>query len=52
MGTFEFDGEKYKKASCHQKEWGKKLISSLQLEAILDLGCGDENIQNKCLCLY
>lgn len=44
MGTFEFDGEKYKKASRHQKEWGNKLISSLQLkgdETILDLGCGD-----------
>ena len=44
MGTYEFDGEKYKKASRHQKEWGNKLISSLQLkgnEAILDLGCGD-----------
>lgn len=44
MGTFEFDGEKYKKASQHQKEWGNKLISSLQLkgdETILDLGCGD-----------
>ena len=44
MGTYVFDGEKYKKASRHQKEWGNKLISSLQLkgnEAILDLGCGD-----------
>lgn len=44
MGTYEFDGEKYKKASRHQKEWGNKLISSLQLsgnESILDLGCGD-----------
>ena len=44
MGTYEFDGEKYKKASRHQKEWGNKLIASLQLkgnEAILDLGCGD-----------
>lgn len=44
MGTFEFDGEKYKKASRHQKEWGNKLISRLQLsgnESILDLGCGD-----------
>ena len=44
MGTYEFYGEKYKKASRHQKEWGNKLISSLQLkgnEAILDLGCGD-----------
>jgi trans-aconitate methyltransferase len=41
---FEFDAEKYKKASVHQKEWGKKLISELNLvgnEKILDLGCGD-----------
>ena len=44
MGSFEFDGEKYKKASKHQKEWGNKLISEMSLngdEAILDLGCGD-----------
>ncbi|MGL6198088.1 MAG: class I SAM-dependent methyltransferase [Lachnospiraceae bacterium] len=44
MNTFEFDGEKYKLASKHQKEWGNKLIQDLQLdgnEAILDLGCGD-----------
>lgn len=44
METFEFNGEKYKKASKHQKEWGNKLISQLQLkgnETILDLGCGD-----------
>ena len=27
--TFEFDAEKYKKASTHQKEWGKKLISEI-----------------------
>ena len=42
--TFEFDAEKYKKASTHQKEWGTKLISELDLkgsERILDLGCGD-----------
>ncbi len=42
--TFEFDGEKYKKASSHQKEWGVKLISELKFngdECILDLGCGD-----------
>lgn len=41
---FEFDGEKYKKASNHQKEWGAKLISELNIqghEHILDLGCGD-----------
>ncbi|MCK5564984.1 MAG: methyltransferase domain-containing protein [Planctomycetes bacterium] len=44
---FEFDAEKYKKASTHQKEWGRKLISQLQLkgdEKILDLGCGDGGI--------
>ncbi|MHC5061222.1 MAG: class I SAM-dependent methyltransferase [Planctomycetota bacterium] len=42
--TFEFDSEKYKEASGHQKEWGAKLISELSLkggERILDLGCGD-----------
>ncbi len=41
---FEFDGEKYKRASKQQKAWGKKLISELELrgnEKILDLGCGD-----------
>lgn len=44
MSNFEFDGEKYKQASKHQKEWGNKLISELKLsgnEVILDLGCGD-----------
>ncbi len=47
MKTYEFDGEKYKAASLHQKEWGKSLISQLSLqgnEAILDLGCGDGNL--------
>lgn len=41
---FEFDGEKYKRASKQQKAWGKRLISELELrgdERILDLGCGD-----------
>jgi len=40
----EFDGEKYVKASRHQKEWGEKLMGELALkgnERILDLGCGD-----------
>jgi len=44
MRTFEFDGEKYKLASKHQKEWGNRLISELEFignEVILDLGCGD-----------
>ena len=26
METYEFNGEKYKKASRHQKEWGTRLI--------------------------
>jgi len=42
--THEFDGERYEKASAHQKEWGLKLIDELGLkgdEHVLDLGCGD-----------
>ena len=42
--TYEFDAEKYKRASKHQKEWGNRVISRLDLhgnETILDLGCGD-----------
>jgi trans-aconitate 2-methyltransferase len=42
--THEFDGKKYEKASAHQREWGAKLITELELqgsERILDLGCGD-----------
>lgn len=42
--SFEFDGDKYSKASSHQKEWGERLIAELDLdgsERILDLGCGD-----------
>ena len=40
----EFDGKKYERASCHQREWGTKLIAELALvgnESVLDLGCGD-----------
>jgi len=40
----EFDGDKYLKASKHQKEWGQRLISEFHFtgsESILDLGCGD-----------
>lgn len=47
MKTYEFDGEKYKTASLHQKEWGKNLISKISLhgdETILDLGCGDGHL--------
>jgi len=42
--TFEFDADKYIKASSHQRQWGNKLIQQLNLkghERILDLGCGD-----------
>ena len=42
--TFDFDGEKYQKASSHQKQWGTQLISEFNFkgaEHILDLGCGD-----------
>jgi len=44
MAKYEFDGDKYLKASKHQKEWGRKLISELEItdnDFILDLGCGD-----------
>jgi len=44
MKHFEFDGEKYRRASQHQREWGNRLIEDLNLkgdESILDLGCGD-----------
>ncbi|MGL4773609.1 MAG: class I SAM-dependent methyltransferase [Clostridium sp.] len=49
MKNFEFDGEKYKKFSTHQKEWGNKIIDGLEIGAdfnILDLGCGDGVLTN------
>ncbi len=56
--NYEFDGEKYKNASAHQKEWGSEIIfefkpeskSGLKLkgsERILDLGCGDGFLTQK-----
>jgi trans-aconitate 2-methyltransferase len=48
--SFEFDGEKYKKASAHQKEWANKILGELSFagdETILDLGCGDGVITNR-----
>ncbi len=42
--SFEFDGQRYRQSSTHQKEWGMRPISELALrgdEAILDVGCGD-----------
>lgn len=50
MHTYEFDGEKYKRSSKHQKEWGNSLISELSFrgnEKILDLGCGDGALTEK-----
>lgn len=44
MTKYEFDGEKYSKASKHQKEWGRKLIDEIDFkedDVVLDLGCGD-----------
>jgi trans-aconitate methyltransferase len=44
MAVYEFDGEQYKRASAHQKEWGGRIIEELPLrgdESVLDLGCGD-----------
>jgi trans-aconitate 2-methyltransferase len=46
----DFDGEKYKAASMHQKEWGGKLIDDLDLkgdERVIDLGCGDGVLTKK-----
>ena len=40
----EFNGQRYKETSAHQKEWGARLIEELALtgeERILDVGCGD-----------
>jgi len=42
--THEFDGREYQKASAHQRQWGTRLITELNLcgsERVLDLGCGD-----------
>jgi len=50
MAKYEFNGDKYKKASRHQKEWGIALINELNLygcESVLDLGCGDGILTGK-----
>lgn len=44
MVAFEFDGDRYRKASKHQKQWGEQVIGELDLkgnESVLDVGCGD-----------
>jgi trans-aconitate methyltransferase len=50
MTVHEFDGERYREAAVHQRDWGERLISSLTLrgvESILDLGCGDGTITSR-----
>src|SRR5262245_25809912 len=42
--SFEFDAERYRQASAHQQEWGRRLIAELSFrgdERILDVGSGD-----------
>ena len=44
MDKLDFNAEQYRRASGHQKEWGKEIIGQLPLsgyERIIDLGCGD-----------
>jgi trans-aconitate 2-methyltransferase len=48
--THEFDGEEYRKASTHQREWGNRIIAEISLkgnERILDLGCGDGSLTSQ-----
>ena len=45
--SIEFDGDRYRDASAHQKEWGARLIAELDLrgdEHVLDVGCGDGSL--------
>ena len=45
--SLEFDGQRYRQTSTHQKEWGSRLIEELSLEEddyILDVGCGDGDL--------
>ena len=49
MPNYEFNGEKYSKASAHQTEWGGKVIEGLGIKEdsrILDLGCGDGKLSH------
>jgi trans-aconitate methyltransferase len=48
--TFEFDAQRYQRASAHQQEWGQRLIAELELrghEHILDVGSGDGSLTRK-----
>lgn len=47
MAAYDFDGDKYERASTHQRAWGGDLMSALELrgsERVLDLGCGDGSL--------
>ncbi len=44
MSAYDFDPDKYRQSSNHQRDWGIQLIEELGLrgdEKILDLGCGE-----------
>ncbi len=48
--SYNFNGEKYKKSSKHQKEWATEILSEFHFkgnEKILDLGSGDGTISYK-----
>jgi trans-aconitate methyltransferase len=48
--TFEFDAQRYQRASAHQQEWGQRLIAELDLqghERILDVGSGDGSLTHR-----
>src|SRR5262245_2357796 len=48
--SFEFDAQRYQRASAHQQEWGQRLIAELDLqghECILDVGSGDGSLTRK-----
>ncbi len=45
--SFEFDAQRYQRASAHQQEWGQRLIAELGLrghERALDVGSGDGSL--------
>src|SRR5262245_47093429 len=48
--SFEFDAERYQRASAHQQEWGRRLIDELNLqghERILDIGSWDGSLTRR-----
>jgi trans-aconitate 2-methyltransferase len=50
MSAYDFDPDKYRQGSNHQRDWGNRLIEELNLrgdEKILDLGCGEGTLSAK-----